>query len=98
LAETVLPVGDSGKSIPVRLVLLAPDAKDVHVAGSFNAWSPDQVQLERSDNGLFHAVIHLPSGRYEYMFVIDGERWVTDPTAALAVDDGFGNRNAVLEI
>ena len=41
--------------------------------------------------------MELPKGRYEYMFVIDGA-WVTDPNAIGHVDDGFGNRNAVLVI
>jgi len=98
LAEATLPVGEGDDAVPVRLVLFAPDAEEVAVAGSFNGWDAGDVRLERTDDGLFHAVIHLPHGRHEYMFVLDGQRWVTDPTAAVAVDDGFGNRNAVLEI
>jgi hypothetical protein len=98
LAEATLPLGTDQDPVPVRLVLYAPDADQVAVAGSFNGWDAGDVRLERTEDGLFHAVIHLPHGRHEYMFVVDGQRWVTDPTAALAVDDGFGNRNAVLEI
>jgi len=98
LAEATLPVAGQGTEIPVRLVLLAPQAEAVTVAGSRNGWDPRQVTLERTEDGLFHAVVHLPRGRHEYMFVVDGTHWVTDPTAALAVDDGFGNQNAVLEI
>jgi len=91
-------MGTTDDPVPVRLVLYAPDASEVAVAGSFNGWDAGDVRLERTEDGLFHAVIHLPHGRHEYMFVLDGQRWVTDPTAALAVDDGFGNRNAILEI
>ena len=97
LAEAELPVAHPDE-IPVRLVLLAPDATEVSVAGTFNDWDPSRFSLERSEDGLFHAVVHLPRGRHEYMFVVDGTHWRTDPTASLAVDDGFGNRNAVLEI
>jgi hypothetical protein len=32
------------------------------------------------------------------MFVVDGEKWITDPQADRYVDDGFGMRNAVLSI
>ena len=32
----------------------------------------------------------LPAGQHEYMFVVDGERWVPDPLAGRYVDDGFG--------
>ena len=40
----------------------------------------------------------LPAGQHEYMFVVDGERWVADPLAGRYVDDGFGagRQNAVL--
>ena len=98
LAEATLPLGDSDASVPVRLVLYAPEADQVAVAGTFNDWNAGEMRLEKTEEGLFHAVIHLPHGRHEYMFVLDGQRWVTDPTASLAVNDGFGNRNAVLEI
>jgi 1,4-alpha-glucan branching enzyme len=38
----------------------------------------------------------VPGRRYQYQFVVDG-RWVTDPLAP-AADDGFGGRNAVLDL
>jgi hypothetical protein len=35
---------------------------------------------------------------HQYMFVIDGSEWVTDPGAERWSDDGFGNRNAVVAV
>jgi hypothetical protein len=32
------------------------------------------------------------------MFVVDGSRWVTDPLAPVQRSDGFGNKNAVLQL
>jgi hypothetical protein len=32
------------------------------------------------------------------MFVVDGRQWIADPFAAEQSDDGFGSRNAVLEV
>ena len=32
------------------------------------------------------------------MFVLDGQQWIGDPFAAEQNDDGFGSRNAVLEV
>jgi hypothetical protein len=32
------------------------------------------------------------------MFVLDGKEWVPDPNALRYVNDGFGNRNSILEI
>ena len=32
------------------------------------------------------------------MFVVDGQQWIADPFALEQNDDGFGSRNAVLEV
>ena len=82
---------------PVRLVYHAEDASTVGVAGSWNSWQPEPMQVAQED-GLFYTVVALPPGQHEYMFVIDGEQWASDPTAVLTRDDGFGQKNAVLQI
>jgi 1,4-alpha-glucan branching enzyme len=83
----------------VRLVLPAEGAGSVAVAGDFNGWQTDQIFLEDPEgDGVFVGTLRLRPGSYGYMFVIDGERWVTDPYAVNHRDDGFGNRNAVLRI
>lgn len=82
----------------VRLVLLQPRARSVSVAGDFNGWNPAQTPLERSDGGVWTATIPLKPGRYQYMFVIDGKQWITDPLAAEEATDGFGAQNAVLNV
>ena len=83
---------------PVRLVCLAPEAADVAVAGSWNAWSAQAAPMRPVGDGLFAVELLIPQGRHEYMFVVDGERWMPDPSAPLAADDGFGQRNSVIEI
>ncbi|MFH1465320.1 MAG: isoamylase early set domain-containing protein [Pseudomonadota bacterium] len=82
----------------VHLVCQAPEAGVVAVAGTWNGWSVVSEPMRPVGEGLFAADIHLPAGRYEYMFVVDGARWVPDPAAPLGVDDGFGRRNSVIEI
>jgi hypothetical protein len=82
----------------VRLVLSAPAARAVQLAGDFNGWRPEATPLRRAADGVWVADLPLAAGRrYQYMFVVDGE-WITDPAAPIRVDDGFGGRNAVLEI
>lgn len=85
-------------TVLVRLVLLQPDAQSVSVAGDFNGWNPSQTPLERSDGGVWTATIPLKPGRYQYMFVIDGKQWIADPLAVEEATDGFGARNAVLDV
>lgn len=83
----------------VRLMLPAQGARSVAVAGDFNGWRTDDVFLEDPEgDGIFVGTLRLEPGSYAYMFVIDGQDWVTDPYAVNHRDDGFGNRNAVLRI
>ena len=76
-----------------------PGAQSVEVVGSFNDWSRGMLHLNDDDgDGIWHAKAVLPAGQHEYMFVVDGERWVPDPLAGRYVDDGFGagQQNSVL--
>ncbi|HUC39908.1 MAG TPA: glycogen-binding domain-containing protein [Gemmatimonadales bacterium] len=76
-----------------------PGARSVEVVGSFNNWSRGLLHLrDENHDGIWHAAAVLPAGQHEYMFVVDGERWVTDPLAGRFVDDGFdaGRENSVL--
>ena len=76
--------------------VVAPDARTVAVAGSFNRWDPSTHPLSGPDlSGRWTVVIPLPPGRYEYLFVVDDKEWVTDPPA-LSVEDGMGGRNSLL--
>jgi len=68
-----------------------PGARSVEVVGSFNNWSRGTLHLNDDDHdGIWHGAVVLPAGAHEYMFVVDGERWVPDPLAGRYVDDGFG--------
>ncbi len=85
--------------VPVVLALKAPDARSVAVIGSFNGWRAQDCERRTFDGETHWAVtLLLPSGRHEYAFVVDGERFVPDPGAGFHEEDGFGNQNAVLFI
>jgi 1,4-alpha-glucan branching enzyme len=85
--------------VAVRLVYtpIDPAVKSVNVAGSFNDWNPQEVRL-RSDGQSWSAVLILPRDTYDYSFIENGEIWVPDPSAPITRDDGFGGRNAVLDL
>jgi hypothetical protein len=71
----------------------------VAIAGDFNSWNSGDNLLEDPDgDGIWTGTLKLKPGRYEYMFVLDGKKWVPDPNALRYVKDGFGNKNAILEI
>ena len=92
------PVPHGEPLVLVRLVMVQPTAATVAVAGDFNGWDPARTPLLRSDSGMWTATIKLKPGRYQYMFVIDGKEWQTDPLASEVSQDGFGQQNAVIEV
>lgn len=68
----------------------APDAFIVYLAGDFNDWAKNRDGLAvdpkfamqgPDSNGVWQATVPLLPGRRLYQFVIDGDRWVTDPNA-----------------
>ncbi len=82
----------------VQFLYVAPDAESVAVAGDFNGWTPEGFELRDPDgDGIWTGEAPLSPGLHKYMFVVDGA-WVTDPQADRYVDDGFGNRNALIEV
>ena len=96
---SVADAADADRLRLVRLVYAPPAAgtETVTVAGTFNDWNPDSTPLQKEGN-VWTALLILPPGSYEYMFVENGENWITDPLALQSRDDGFGRRNAVLDL
>ena len=82
----------------VRLILIDPGARTVAVAGDFNGWDPAQSPLQRIEGGVWSTTVPVAPGRYHYMFLVDGRRWLADPLAAETSVDGFGARNSVLDV
>ncbi len=82
----------------VKFLLEAPTARSVSLAGNFNAWSPDIPLQDPDGDGIWSATVPMKPGVHEYMFVVDGSTWVTDPYADRYEEDGYGHRNAVLAI
>lgn len=83
----------------LQFSLYAPQARSVALIGDFNGWgSAAKVRLAPSGNGMWSVTVPLPAGRYQYAFLVNGERWVTDPRAEQHVKDDFGRQNAVVTI
>jgi 1,4-alpha-glucan branching enzyme len=82
----------------VRFRFADAGARSVAVAGTFNQWSVSAHPLTREGTNRWTLVVPLPPGEHLFMFVIDGERWITPPLADDFVDDGFGSRNGVVVV
>jgi 1,4-alpha-glucan branching enzyme len=91
---TMKPV-PAPKSNGIPLKLVAPGAKQVFVAGSFNDWHTAAIPLKSSPSGEWRGELKLPPGRYEYLFVVDG-KWLPDPAARETAPNPFGGANSVV--
>lgn len=82
------------------LFVFHDDAADtVSVAGDFNEWSQIASPLERNGSGLWSTEIVAPrAGRFEYKFIVNGKRWIEDPSNGLKAPDNYGGLNSVLVI
>jgi serine protease AprX len=75
------------------------DAKSVSVAGDFNGWNRLATPLERDGAGLWTTEILAPrAGRFEYKFIVNGQRWLEDPSNGMKAPDSYGGLNSVLVI
>lgn len=85
--------------VRVRFELTAPEAGRVTVAGTFNDWNPDSVALHLNPvTGVWSVTVPMRPGEHQYLFVVDGARWIPDPGALAEVEDGFGQKNSLLVV
>ena len=92
-------VASGSQLVTVHFELHAPGADQVELLGTFNNWKTGDIVLTGPDaSGHWTATVELPEGRHEYIFLVDGERWMADPNAATLRPDGFGNENAVIQV
>jgi 1,4-alpha-glucan branching enzyme len=65
---------------PVNFVCVAPQAKQVTLAGDFNDWDPAALPLKRQPDGSWTGQITLGHGHHHYRFMVDGKATL-DPRA-----------------
>ena len=84
----------------VKFELTAPEAKSVSLVGDFNNWEPSKLILKDPDSdGKWELKIKLKKGKiYTYNFLIDGTKWIPDPSSLIKVKDDFGGESSILKI
>lgn len=89
--QTAAPV------VYVQFRLESGDARQVSLAGTFTGWQPT-LQLNETEPGVWTALVPLKPGVHDYVFVVDGTRWMPDPNAPQQVDDSFGGTNSRISL
>jgi cyclomaltodextrinase len=73
--------------------------QDVALVGSFNRWDRRATPcVGPAENGTWEAVTELATGSYQYKFLVNNDRWITDPRNPLRVPDGYGSNNSLLRL
>lgn len=91
--------------VATKIECLAPDAKTVFLAGTFNDWNENNTPMTKGKDGNWTTSLRLSPGRYEYKFVIDG-KWCCRPGCEdkhfagchECAPNSFGTMNRVLEV
>jgi chromosome partitioning protein len=82
----------------VVFVTLYPRAENVQIAGDFNNWQPELTKMQKvGDSGVWQTKLKLPSGRYRYRFVVDGQ-WQQDPYNEQTELNPYGEYNSIFEV
>jgi hypothetical protein len=97
VSSTTRLVRTSARGRWVRFELVAPEARTVFLAGSFNNWNPSAAPMMSLHDRKWAKELWLPFGRYEYLFVVD-DGWIPDPGVRDRVPNPFGGRNSVLYV
>lgn len=82
----------------VQFVVVAPGAASVSLVGDFNDWDARLTPMRADRDGrLWTVTIPLAAGRHRYAFLVNGARWLADPSAPRAPDD-FGTPSSVVTV
>jgi hypothetical protein len=82
----------------VDFVLRTAAESGVVLVGDFNDWDPAATPLQRVADGVWAVTMPLRPGRYRYTFIVDGARWLRDPSSPPALEDDFGAPTSVITI
>jgi 1,4-alpha-glucan branching enzyme len=83
----------------IEFHILIDCASHISLAGTFNHWAHDGLEMKPVKNGIWKIEIPmLPEGKYHYKFFIDDRMWMEDIENPLREPDGVTGWNSVLTV
>ena len=80
-----------------RFVVFLPQARQVDLSGSFTDWRRMPMQPV-GQTGYWELSMPLNSGEHRYVFILDDDRRIADPTQLNRELDDFGGENSIIKI
>lgn len=87
-----------------RFTCLAPTARAVFLAGTFNGWDAKATPMVKDAQGNWEVAVDLPPGRHEFKFAVDGVLCCepacqgTDNGCPKCVPNSSGTMNRMIEV
>lgn len=78
---------------------IAKTASRVNLAGDFNNWDMESIQMKKSKSGDFSVSVELEKGKeYQFKYLVDSKDWVNDQEADKYVPNEFLGENSVVVV
>jgi hypothetical protein len=95
--DALIPVSEAVRPVLQQFTFYQKGLESVAIVGTLNDWTPEGTALTEVSEGVWTVSLPLLPGVYEYQFILDGERRVTDPNAPQQPSD-FGLPNSVVTV
>ena len=92
---SVQPEKEVVPSITKRFVIYQPEAGSVQIAGSFTNWNNVPMKMI-GPSGYWEIELDVTKGEHQYVFIIENDKKIADPTILMRERDDFGSENSVL--
>ncbi|MBU0961161.1 MAG: glycogen-binding domain-containing protein [Proteobacteria bacterium] len=80
-----------------RFVIHRQNTQLVEITGSFTNWQSVPL-LPSGTNGYWEISLEVPAGEHRYTFIVDGSKFLPDPTVVTQESDDFGSTNSILKV
>ncbi len=78
-----------------RFVIYYPGTTQAEITGDFTGWK--RVSMEPiGSSGYWEITLGLQPGEHRYVFIVDGQQRLVDPTVMTREQDDFGGENSIL--
>lgn len=84
-------------TVSKRFVIYKPEAGNVQISGSFTDWNNIPMKMI-GPSGYWEIELDVSGGEHKYVFIVEDNKRIADPTVLMREKDDFGSENSVLVV